>query len=136
MTPFTPEQVAFIERIVDARLLANQKPISGTSKNYHSAVEIKMLIMNNIAEIRDWFGEREFDIASFRDFLARKTTLRHGDLEPLSSEKNGIRWNTQVTNALKLEHWPDCPVVPGSKRRAYRLIQEQQLSLQAPTICQ
>ena len=120
MTPFTPEQVAFIERIVDARIASTKPKKAQPSKSYHSVPEIRLLIANNMQELRDWFGAREFDITSLRDFLARKVSLREDDDKPVG--KGGItRWEHQVSNAIDLINWQDCPIVSCARRGKYRL---------------
>lgn len=126
---FTPEQIAAIEQIVDSRIatLGVRKKLS-PQKRYHTVPEIRELIHGNLASLIEWFGDDEFDIAVLRHFLSRMTVMREGDLEiPNPDHQNMTRWDAQVLNAIN--SWPDCPIVPSSKRRHYRLNPPIQLSL-------
>ena len=129
---FTPEQIAIIEQIVDAKLAASRRSTRPTAvqKRWHTIPEIRQLILQQLPSLIEWFGNDEFDIAVLRHFLARKTTMRDGDLEiPNADHQNMTRWDAQVLAAVNPSMWPQCPIVPTSKRRHYRLNQPQQLSL-------
>ena len=128
---FTPEQIATIERIVDARLAAMRVlKTSSPLKRWHTIPEIRQLITDNLSQLIAWVGEDEFDIAVLRHFLSRKTTMRDGDLEiPNPDHQNITRWDAQVLNAINLASWPECPIAPSDKRRHYRLNPTTQLSL-------
>lgn len=128
---FTPEQIALIEQIVDSRLAAlNARRNTSTLKRWHTIPEIRQLITDNHKSMIEWFGDDEFDIAVLRHFLSRKTTMRDGDLEiPNPDHQNMTRWDAQVLAAINPAYWPECPIVPSSKRRHYRLRSTVQLSL-------
>jgi hypothetical protein len=128
----TTEQIAIIEQIVDAKLAARLQSTRSTAapKRWHTTPEIRQLILQELPSLIEWFGNDEFDIAVLRHFLARKTTMRDGDLEiPNSDHQNVTRWDSQVLTAINTSMWPECPIVPTNKRRHYRIYQPQQLSL-------
>lgn len=129
---FTPEQIKAIEKIVDCRILMhNPKHQAQATKPYHTVQDIRELIINNEAQLRIQFGDREFDIVLFRYELAKLTTLCEGDLELLTksnSRSTQDRWARQVLNAIAIRDWPDCPIKPGSKRRSYRFIPQANFS--------
>jgi hypothetical protein len=120
---FTAEQIALIEQIVDCRLAIQRKhPSTTKQKRFHTTPEIRTLIVQHLPEMCQWFGSEEFDIAVLRHFLARKTTMREGDLKVHdASHSSNTRWDDQVLNAISPSAWPGCPIVPGSKRRLYRI---------------
>ena len=123
LTPFSSEQIAIIEGIVDAKLASIGLLTQTTAdlKPYHTIVEIRKLIIEQLPNLIEWFGSNEFDIAVLRHFLARKITMREGDLELLT--KNMTRWDQQVLNALDPTGWQECecPIVSTGKRRQYRI---------------
>ena len=94
-----------------------------TRKPYHTVADVRQLIVDNEATLRQQLGIREFDIAVLRYELAKLTVLLEADLELIgSSDSLQERWDHQVLNALKSSDWPDCPIEPGTKRRSYRFI--------------
>ena len=119
---FTPKQIQLIEQIIDQRILSNeskQKP--QRSKLFHTVQEIRKLIVDNEARLRQLLGIHEFDIAVLRYELSKLTTLQDGDHELLISKKTAQkRWDSQVLNALSGCDWPGCPLEQGSRRRSYR----------------
>lgn len=125
---FTPEQIAAIENIVDRRIMMHRdKQQVHTLMPYHTVPEIRRLIANNEAKLREEFGHSEFDIAVLRHKLAKLTVLREGDLELVGGGGDRAphqqRWESQVLNALKkTREWPECPIEPGVRRRSYRFI--------------
>ena len=127
----TPEVIAVIEQIDDARLSAlGLQKAAPALRRYHTIPEIRLLITENMPSLIGWFGDDDFDIAVLRHFLSRKTTLRDGDLEiPNPDHQNMTRWDAQVLNAINPTNWPECPIVQSSKRRHYRLNPATQLSL-------
>lgn len=128
---FTPEQIAAIEQIVDAKLAAMRvRSPSSSLKRWHTTPEIRQLITDNLPQLIAWVGDDEFDIAVLRHFLSRKTTMRDGDLEiPNPDHQNITRWDAQVLSAINPAVWPECPIIPSDKRRHYRLNPATQLSL-------
>ena len=119
---FTPEQITLIEQIVDARLARRRQASPIRQKRFHTTPEIRHLILQHFTEMAQWFGPEEFDIAVLRHFLARKTEMREGDLEIHdASHSSTTRWDDQVLNAISPSAWPECPIIPGSKRRHYRI---------------
>ena len=124
---FTPEQIAAIEAVIDARLvtlgISLLPPVSRPVKNYHTVDEIRALIRLHLDEIVGWFRYEEFDIATFRYFLARKTTMRPGDLEITNPRhQSTTRWDAQVLAAISQVH---SPIVSTGKRRQYRIAHER-----------
>jgi hypothetical protein len=121
---FTPDQILLIEQIVDRRILMHKtKQRAQTRKPYHTVADVRQLITDNQATLKQRLGFREFDIAVLRYELAKLTTLLDADLELIgSADSLQERWDHQVLNALKASDWPQCPIEPGSKRRSYRFI--------------
>lgn len=87
---------------------------------YHTTREIRDLIREALPDLIDWFGDSEFAISTLRDFLSRRITFRPGDKEIVSKVP---RWESQVSNAIDIKHWPECPIVPSRRRRQYRIAQ-------------
>lgn len=119
---FTPEQIAIIEQIVDRRILMNKtKQRAQTRKPYHTAHEIRQLIVDHLPALKEELGDGEFDIAVLRHCISKKTTLLDADLEILGTgDSRQPRWEIQTLNALNPTAWPDSPIIPGSRRRSYR----------------
>jgi hypothetical protein len=116
---FTPDQIALIEQIVDKRIALRKT--RGPQRPYHTIPEIRELIVMHLPSLQAEIGNDEFDIAVLRHCLARKITLRDADLEYVGTEGNkSRRWEQQTLSALNLQAWPECPIIPGSRRRSYR----------------
>jgi hypothetical protein len=120
---FTTEQILLIEQIVDRRILCNKtKQRAQSCKLYHTVVDIRQLIADNEATLRQQLGSREFDIAVLRYELSKLTTLFEGDHEWIGGADSAQkRWDSQVLNAIRTPDWPECPIEPGSKLRSYRI---------------
>jgi hypothetical protein len=121
---FTADQILLIEQIVDRRILMHKtKQRAQTHKPYHTVADVRQLIIDNEATLRQQLGIREFDIAVLRHELSKLTTLLDADRELIgSADSLQERWDHQVLNALKASDWPECPIEPGSKRRSYRFV--------------
>lgn len=120
---FTGEQIAAIENIIDQRLgLAPEGPIV-TKVNYHTIPEIRQLIQDNLSSLVPFLGPEDFDIAVLRHILARKTTLKDGDLE-VTGNDSITRWERQVQGAVGNDSRIDAPIVRGSRHRSYKVSDE------------
>ena len=125
---FTPGQIAFIESIVDRRIAQHNRQPQGqqlaidAKPRYHSIPEIRQLIVENKATLRESLGS-EFYLPVLVHELSKLTTLCEGDLEVVRSGKSTYtRWSSQVSTAISLLHWPQCPIVSTGVRAVYRFI--------------
>ena len=116
----TPDDVSFIQEMIDIRIRAAISPSkpaqSSQAKDYHTAEAIRDLIRQHYAEFREWVGDHPFRLEVLRCFLKRKITLLPGDHDKLSSDKNLMRFDRQVSNAL--DHWKDSPFQKSKSRKS------------------
>ena len=78
MQVFTPQQVRFIEELIEKRLQDKQlKPKTEQVKLRHSTQEVRRLIIDNKAELITEFGESFFTVQMLSHFLTKKTKLRY-----------------------------------------------------------
>ena len=128
---FTPDQIAFIESIVDKRIAqcnskdpAKQLAIDVTPP-YHTVAMIRGLIIIHEPALRDVLSG-EFHIAVLAHELAKFTTLYDRDREPAHpSRKSYTRWAAQLTDALIPSRWSpraSCPIVSTGTRGHYRFV--------------
>lgn len=121
-----------VDRIVAARLqsldyldeataaLASKPP--KVKESYHSAAEVKTVIVNNIDSIYEYFGERDFSLSAFTDHLKSYVTLREHDYTPHLVHN---RWEQQVCHAIrkvKVKNY----VIGATGRRGYYVIKPTQ----------
>lgn len=108
---FTPEQIALIEQIVDQRLQAQKQSRQRTTKDYHTADDVRDLIIEHLSEFREFVGDGEFPVNVLRFFLRRKAPLRPKDTEMLGDGHKGQmeRFAQQVGNAIQPAVWPQSP---------------------------
>jgi hypothetical protein len=122
----TPADIEFIQTMIDRRIQAAIHPLKPSqplqTKNYHTAEEIRDLIRLHIDEFKGFVGDQAFSLEVLRCFLKRKTTLLPGDTDGLSSDKNYIRFDRQVANAV--EHWPDCPFSKLTNRKSFYKVKQ------------
>jgi hypothetical protein len=125
---FTPEQIAFIDKMIADRLL-QLKVKTATVKNHHSLPEIRLLIMTHIEAIKKELGADDFDLSVLRFVLKKHTKLRSEDEQYMKSSKC-IRFDNQVANAIRSDGWPNgCPIESTGKPRKYRFTESPQHSL-------
>lgn len=109
----TEQDIKLIEQMIDQRIQSiipqsTSKPAqTSQAKGYHTAEAIRELIRQHIAEFREWVGDRPFSLEVLRCFLKGKTSLLPNDDDILLSDKNCIRFDRQVANAV--EKWRDSP---------------------------
>jgi len=102
---FTPEQLTFLENLIDGRIARSKRPFVNTNKPYHSIPEIRKLIMDNLQSLKTRFGDQEFKIEVFRFVLSEYTELRPGDEEPIGEDRHSrSRWRQQAGEAVSA--WP------------------------------
>jgi hypothetical protein len=111
VTP-TPELVALIEQIVDARLaLMLSRKTATHPKSYHTTPEIRHLVLKHLPELRDQVKDREFPVSFLRFFLASKVIMRSKDTEPHAEtgKSTTTRFDHQVGHAVQPATWKDSP---------------------------
>jgi hypothetical protein len=115
----TPQDLTLIESMIDQRIRAAIPPSksvqSSQAKGYHTSEAIRDLIRQHATEFFEWVGDQPFSLEVLRCFLKRKTTLLPGDNEILKGDKNCIRFDRQVANAV--EAWRDCPFQKSETRK-------------------
>lgn len=118
---FTTEQIAFIDQMITERL-RQKNQYSAKSKQFHTVPEIRLLIAQNIDKLKNEFGDSEFDIAILRYMLRKMALLREQDLEIV--DKSTIRFDMQVTNAVRSSGWPPggCPIQSTGRLGKYRIV--------------
>lgn len=87
--------------------------------NYHSTIEIRELIMNNIDAIYSYFRGREICASALFDHLQTYTELRPGD--KIIRANGNVKWNHQVSNAIRSAEWPESPFKKSTRRGYYEL---------------
>lgn len=85
----------------------NVKVSSVRKDSFHSLAEIRDIIIKNIDAIQSYFEGRRVPLSALIDHLRIYTKLRPGDNKILPN--NSIRWNKQVSNAIKKQDWPKSP---------------------------
>ena len=90
-----------------------------TKQNYHSLVEIRALVTENIDAIQNYFQGRDVCARALFDHLETYTELRPGDREVLTN--GNLRWNQQVGNAVRDTEWPDSPFKRSNRRGYYEI---------------
>jgi hypothetical protein len=125
---FTPEQIAFIDKMIADRLL--QSKINTVNvKSYHSIPEIRLLILTHIDAIKKEIGNVSFDLSVLRFVLKKHTKLRSKDEEWM--ENSGCeRFDNQISNAIRSDGWPNgCPIESTGRPRKYRFAESTQPSI-------
>ncbi len=127
---FTPDQLdtihQIVQRAIDARLAPQQLQLK-KPKNYHTAKEIRRLIVEHLEEFSQWVGGKDFTISVLRLFLSQKTVMREGDTEIYDPRHSrNTMWDQQVSQAVR--DWPLCPIKPEAGRR-YRIDDSAALAL-------
>ena len=119
-TPFTPAQIGFIQKIVDARLAEIQtQKIS--IKPYHSIPEIRNIINKNLDDLKNQLGNDSFDIQVFRFIIKKYMALRPDDFEVIGDRQ--MRWERQVASAMRPESWGQgCPFAHASKTGRFKFV--------------
>ena len=126
----TPEDIEFIELLIDERIAANktkeliEKPRANTSKQYHTVSDIRSLIRKTLPEFKQWVGDQPFPIDLLRFFLSQRTNLLPDDLENTEDSKALPRFHRQVVHSIRNDHWPDCPFEPAGPRSYYQLVKQ------------
>jgi hypothetical protein len=104
---FTPEQLTFLEKLIDQRIALVQRKAKSSASNFHSLPEIRQLIIENKAMLLAEFGYQPFGLKAFRHVLTKMTTLRPGDHEPNGdSEWAQPRWEAQVYAVISKPWFP------------------------------
>jgi hypothetical protein len=111
---FTPEQIEFIEQIIDRRMIARLSARHSRSiqrKEYHTTREIRHLVLKHLPELRDQVKDREFPVSFLRFFLASKVIMRSKDTEPHAEtgKSTTTRFDHQVGHAVQPATWKDSP---------------------------
>lgn len=116
---FTPEQINFIEGLIDKKIQASAaappRGKAATTKDYHTVREIRDLIMKHLDEWREFAFGKDFPLAALRFFLRTKVEMRPGDVEIAKNGNGEMRFDAQVGNALSVDHWPECPFIRSSR---------------------
>ena len=121
---FTKEQILIIESLIDAKLAKSRTSAPSAPKDYHTASDIRALIVDNIDKLHDLIGSSEVELGVIRYLLQRLTTLRPGDLLTSQTHENMTRWERQVANVIgkkAARQWPNCPFEEGRRLGVYRL---------------
>lgn len=123
MSPLTPDDLILIQGMIDRAISCNT--IHATKKKldtgFHSAKEIRNIIIQHIDELRLFVGESEFPIGTVKAFVKKYAKLRPGDLVVLNRSHIATRFDGQVTNVFNnLHSWPENPFILV-RRGHYRL---------------
>lgn len=123
----TQEDIQYIQLMIDERIESSKvRPHSGRAeKDYHTTYDIRDLIMDHLAEFKQWIGAESFQLALLRHFLAQRTTLRPRDLEIINNGRSNTshirRFDQQVANAV--QEWRHGPFQKTDKPGHYVLAQ-------------
>lgn len=122
-TMLTNEDIEFIRLMIDDRINASKGARTKMASDYHTVHDIRSLIQAHIAEFRQFVREEPFSLESLRTFLRARTKLLPRDTEISPGDAVCDRFDRQVSNAIKAEYWPDCPIrkIEGCKNR-YELV--------------
>jgi hypothetical protein len=132
-SPFNPEQMAWLRQFVDHRLdqhLAAPKTEEPEESRYHSVSDLRALIAERDADLRQRFGvDQPFPISSLRHEIRQWLDLTEADLQ---TTPNGTvpRWEAQLSNAM--ERWPDSPFA-RQPRRGHWIVKRKALPSAAQT---
>lgn len=97
---------------------AEAKALREKELDFHSVLEIRAIIDNNIDKIQSYFKDRPIHLGVLIDHLQIYTQLRPGDT--FMSNGKVARWDKQVCNAITKGGWPTNPFVKTS-RGVYRI---------------
>lgn len=125
LSMFTPEQIAFIEDLVDRRIAAHLGKRRRRKGDYHTVPELRDLTLKALPALMALVGGNAFSIDILRFHIKNKTVLRPGDHKPAGKTPHGsTRFDAQVANAINSINWPECPIVKTSRMGYYRIRQD------------
>ena len=122
-SPFSPAQIAWLERYLDHRLRPQEDdpPSSADARRYLSLSAIRTTLIANSDELYDRLGEgRPFPISVLRHLLESWVELGAGDRE-ITPGATVERWESQLRRSIDPKLWTASPFEKADRRGHWSL---------------